>query len=230
MCTSSCFQFGLRNIKEENVKEKMVIEVGAYDINGSYRPIVEALCPASYTGVDIQEGSGVDEVCDANCLIERFGPEKFDLLISTEVIEHIRDWRKAISNFKNILKPGGVLLVTTRSKGFWYHGWPYDYWRYEVEDLQTIFSDFDIEKVEKDTYLPGVFIKARKPESFEEKPLLEHKLYSILRRKRVGTVRDIDIFATKIMYPLHRLAPRILPTFVKRFIKNRTRRKFLENA
>ena len=72
MCNIKCLEFGRRNLKEEDVKEKAVIEVGSYDVNGSLRPIVEQLLPASYIGVDLVKGPGVDEVCDANGIINYF--------------------------------------------------------------------------------------------------------------------------------------------------------------
>lgn len=139
MCIVECLDFGRENVKVEDVKGKAVIEVGSYDVNGSYRSIVQPLEPDSYIGVDIEKGPGVDQLCDACNLVQHFGMEKFDLLISTEVMEHVNDWRKVISNFKHVLKPNGVLLLTTRSRGFPYHGYPCDFWRYEIEDFQSIF-------------------------------------------------------------------------------------------
>ena len=37
------------------------------------------------------------------------------MLIATEVIEHVRDWRSGISNFTKVLAPNGVILIKTRS-------------------------------------------------------------------------------------------------------------------
>jgi len=224
MCTKTCIEFGQYNLQKQDIRGKTVLEVGAYDVNGSLRPFVEALAPATYIGVDIKIGPGVDEICNANDLVERFGAEKFDVLISTELIEHTRDWRRVISNFKRVLKPNGVLLITTRSKGFWYHAWPDDYWRYEVEDIRAIFSDFVIERLEKDPGLPGVFIKATKPEVFAENDLARYKLYSMIRAKHVVAVRDIDILLFEIKYQFRQLLHKILPSPMQRIIKKRVKK------
>src|SRR5207253_9693337 len=121
-----------------------------------------------------------------------FGPETFDIVVSTEMIEHVRNWREAISSIKQVCKPGGTLVLTTRSIGYGYHGYPYDFWRYETEDLKRIFSDFEILALEKDSEAPGVFLKARKPKKFSEADLSSYKLYSILLKKKVLGIDDKD--------------------------------------
>jgi SAM-dependent methyltransferase len=189
MCNMACLQFGEKTLRREDIENKRVIEVGAYDVNGSLRTPIEALKPAEYVGVDISEGYGVDIVCPAEDLLKRFKEASFDAVVSTEMLEHVRDWRKVVSNFKGICRPGGVILITTRSQGFEYHGWPYDFWRFETSDMERIFSDFIIENLEADPSAPGVFIKARKPEAFTEKELSDVELYSVVLGRRV---RDID--------------------------------------
>src|SRR5262245_27728467 len=113
MCHDACIDFGRRNIHSSDVKEKDVLEVGSRDINGSLRPYIASLGPRSYVGVDSERGPGVDEVCPAEQLIHRFGSESFDLVISTEMLEHVRDWRAVVSNLKRTVRPGGTLLFTT---------------------------------------------------------------------------------------------------------------------
>jgi SAM-dependent methyltransferase len=44
---------------------------------------------------------------------------QFDLIWCTEVIEHLRYPVFTVGEFKRVLKPGGVLLMTTPNQGFW---------------------------------------------------------------------------------------------------------------
>ena len=192
MCHVSCIIFGVKNLTKEEIKGKRIIEVGSYDVNGSLRPIIESWGVAEYIGVDIEKGPGVDIICNAENLVEKFGKESFDVVISTELLEHVRDWRKVISNIKNICKSNGIILITTRSYGFWYHGYPYDFWRYELEDMKHIFSDCEILKIEKDTQVPGVFIKVKKLNKFIQEDLSSYKLYSVILNKRVENITNKD--------------------------------------
>lgn len=153
----SIYRFAWRALRNDAVKGKSVLEVGAQDINGSLRPILDLLGQGSYIGTDACAGPGVDLVCPAEKLVSRFGTECFDLVICTEMLEHAPDWRGAVENMKAVLRPGGQMLVTTRSVGFGYHGFPYDYWRFGVDDFEAIFSDFTPRWICPDPQYSGVF-------------------------------------------------------------------------
>ncbi len=152
MCNVNCIFYGLKFLKDD-IKSKKIIEVGSYNENGSLREFLDFWDPDDYIGIDITKGPGVDIVCSAEKILEHFEKESFDIVISTEVLEHIKDWRKAISNIKAVCKPNGIILITTRSYGFGYHGFPYDFWRYELEDMKRIFSDCEILSLQKDPLL-----------------------------------------------------------------------------
>ena len=162
MCNPACIAFGERQLRRDDVAGKDVLEVGSLDVNGSMRDVVEPLGPRSYLGVDVRPGPGVDEICAAERLVERFGRESFDVVLATEVLEHIADWRAAIRSMKTVLRPGGVALLTTCSPGFPYHGYPDDHWRFEPEVLERAFADFDVEALQHGTSMLGVFLAARK--------------------------------------------------------------------
>jgi SAM-dependent methyltransferase len=92
--------FFIDNIKIEEFKGKRVLEVGSKYVNGSVRPLIERFCsPREYVGVDIE----------AEKLVEYFGPESFDVVISTETLEHVQNWRLVINNMKSVLKCGGYI-------------------------------------------------------------------------------------------------------------------------
>lgn len=188
MCHGSCVIFGAKNLLAEEIKGKKVLEVGACDYANSLRLIVEAYHPAEYVGVDMKKGPGVDVVCNAENLVERFGNDSFDVVISTGTLEHVRDWKKVLSNIKNVCKPGGIILITAPSKGFPYHAYPYDFWRYELEDAKNIFSDFEILVIEDDFQAPGILLKVKKPGKFTEKDLSGYKMYSIIENERTNKV------------------------------------------
>ncbi len=185
MCSSNCLIFGINTIIKQEIEGKRVIEVGSHYFNGSLRPIVEFLSPREYIGVDIERGRGVDIVCNAEDILEKFGENSFDTVISTELLEHVVNWKKVVSNLKHICRPEGTIIITTRSKGFPYHAYPYDFWRYEADDMNCIFGDCIIEKMETDTRrTPGVFVKIKKPHDFREKDLSHYELFSIILGKK----------------------------------------------
>jgi SAM-dependent methyltransferase len=195
MCNPWCLQYWASHISKEEVAGKQILEVGAWDVNGSLRTVLEPLQPARYWGIDIQPGAGVDEVCRAEDLITHFGPERFDMIVCTELIEHVQDWKRVVSNLKQICKPQGLLIITTRSYGFPYHGYPADFWRYEIEDMRKIFADYMIETLEADQSEPGVFMKARKPRTFAEKDLSSYELYAVkMPQKGKGPEPELLLF------------------------------------
>ena len=210
-----CSPWDLETVKNAlapaDVRGKRVLEVGSLDVNGSVRGDVVALGPAEYVGIDIRPGPGVDVVCDAGDLVARFGDNAFDVVISTELLEHARDWRRIISNIKRVTRAHGVMIVSTRSYGVDFHRQPFDYWRYQKEDFEAIFADVAVEDLRLDPTDPGLLIKARKPEPFVERDLSSLALYSILRRRRQRDHSRLDVAIFLVRYRLVRLLKDLSP-------------------
>lgn len=160
--TPACLAFGRRVLTPDRIAGARVLEVGARDVNGSFRPIAEALGPALYVGVDIAPGPGVDLICDAVELAARFGAASFDVVITTEMLEHVADWQAVAWNLVAVLRPGGWLILTTRAPGFARHDWPEDHWRYTAEDLRAIFGDLEIVECTEDRDDMGAFLLAQR--------------------------------------------------------------------
>ncbi len=198
MCNAACLAWATANLQTEEVRNKRVLEVGAYDVNGSLRPAVEAMHPAEYIGADMRRGPGVDCVCRAEHLVDRFGPNRFDLVICLNTLEHIRAWQSAISNLKHICQPTGILLAVMPSQ-WGFHAYPGDYWRYTPTDIAHIFSDCQVLVLAEDPAPPAlVYAKIQKPPAFVENDLAGYPLYSILAGRRVAQIRAPDFFSPRL--------------------------------
>jgi SAM-dependent methyltransferase len=191
LSNAGCALYVARSLLGEGYHDARVLEVGSFDVSGGYRSLVELHGGfSSYTGVDIVEGPGVDQVCDACDVVSCFGEDSFDVVINTDLLEHVRDWRTVVSNLKRVCRPGGVIILTTRSRGCGYHAVPYDFWRFETTDIKEIFADFELMDIEKDPREPGVFAKMRKSLDFVERDLSDYHLYSIVTRSRVKELNN----------------------------------------
>jgi SAM-dependent methyltransferase len=151
MCRVAVIEFFVESVEREEFEGRRVLDVGSKYVNGSVRPLIECLLkPKEYVGVDTEPGKFVDIILPAERLVEHFGPEPFDVVIATELLEHVQDWRLVLNNLKSVLRRGGYVYITAPSHGFPFHAYPYDFWRWEVEDLRRIFKDFEIIKLVRD--------------------------------------------------------------------------------
>ena len=136
-------------LNSDLIRGRRILEVGAYNVNGSCRNFVEGHFPARYVGTDIVTGPGVDMVVPVERLVAQFGHDYFDLVLCTATLEHIRDWRTAISQMKSVLRPGGWILLTMAAPGFPFHEYPSDYWRATTEQLLAVFHDYRHQQTDK---------------------------------------------------------------------------------
>lgn len=89
-------------------------------------------------------------------------PENFfDLICAFEVIEHIKDYSQALAEFYRVLKPGGILLISTPNKAVYSPDtkkpfYPFHYHEFYLKDLKKMLEDFQIKKIW------GQYIKGRK--------------------------------------------------------------------
>lgn len=100
-----------------DMSEASMLDVGGRNVNGS----VHELFPVySVTTTDIIEGEGVDFVVDFSIKdIPKYlsWGSKFDIVISTEVLEHAPDWRNIVENMIESTKPGGWVVITCATTG-----------------------------------------------------------------------------------------------------------------
>lgn len=111
-------------VKQYNLAELSTLEVGSLDVNGNVRWSFTG----PYIGIDFRDGPNVDKVMNAHNL--EFDNESFDVVVSTEMIEHDSAFWISLAEMGRVLKKGGFLIITTRGNGFPEHGFPEDYWRF----------------------------------------------------------------------------------------------------
>jgi SAM-dependent methyltransferase len=102
--------------------------------------------------LDIRRGPGVQMVGDAQSL--GIAGAAFDVVLCTEVLEHLPEPQKAIDELFRVLKPGGVLLLTTRFM-FPIHDAPHDYFRYTKYGLRYLLRRFEIVELQEETDAVG---------------------------------------------------------------------------
>jgi SAM-dependent methyltransferase len=102
-----------------------------------YYPLFGELA-AAYDGHDIEPGPLVKYVSPAEAL--EISDGVYDLVLCTQVLEHVRYPAKALEEFGRILAPGGYVFLTTHGV-YPFHPHPVDYWRWTQQGLEAIFED-----------------------------------------------------------------------------------------
>lgn len=106
--------------------------------NMPYRPLLEPRV-ARYVALDLPGNPLADQHVSADGttgLRDDFA----DFVLSTQVLEHVGDPLEYLRECYRILKPGGLLLLSTH--GYWmYHPDPQDYWRWCSSGLKKVVSD-----------------------------------------------------------------------------------------
>jgi len=85
------------------------------------------------------------------CNIPTENFQKYDLVILEQVLEHVHDPNKALSNIKRLLNPAGLLLITTPFM-IKLHGDPYDFWRWTPTGLKQIIEEHNYRILELNTW------------------------------------------------------------------------------
>lgn len=98
--------------------------------------------------LDLHPAAGLHLRGDAHAL--PFVDGAFDVVLCTEVLEHLTEPQRAIDEMFRVLGPGGELLLTTRFL-FPIHDAPHDYFRFTKYGLRHLLRRFDEVRIEEET-------------------------------------------------------------------------------
>ena len=117
--------------------------------NMPYRPLFERKLQA-YRGFDLHGNEMADGTISEDGRLQR-QDESVDIVLSSQVLEHVASPDTYLTEAFRVLRPGGQLILSTH--GVWkYHPDPTDFWRWTCDGLKKLISAYGFEI----TYFEGL--------------------------------------------------------------------------
>lgn len=123
-------------LPESNGEKHKVLDVGSYDVNGSYKHLFPS-DKYDYKGLDMEQGDNVD-ICVENPYIWKdLETDSFDVVISGQAFEHIEFFWITLAEMARVLKKGGVMCIIAPN-GFAEHRYPVDCYRFFTDGMISL--------------------------------------------------------------------------------------------
>jgi len=119
-----------------------IVEFGSYQVEGQegYANLRGMFAGKPYLGCDMRAGPGVDRIEDVSNI--SLPDESVGTILCVETFEHVFEVRRAFDEVFRVLKPGGILLITS-PLNFRIHGYPDDYWRMTPSCLKRMMRPYE---------------------------------------------------------------------------------------
>jgi SAM-dependent methyltransferase len=125
--------------KNFNRSEVRVLEVGSRSVISN--ALWKAHIPnVDYTGFDYMDGPNVNVVGDAHHLSKLVGFDKYDLLVSFAVFEHLMCPWLVVEEISKVLKVGGVAVIETHFS-YSEHEMPWHFFQFNSVALEILFNE-----------------------------------------------------------------------------------------
>ena len=126
--------------KKHDQNGRLVLDVAPQDHEGAAPYFKKAKAET----LDIDPTSGATHIADLCSNNEgAILSNHFDFVVCTEVLEHVLQPFDAVKEIERILKPGGLVFVST-PYNFRIHGPLPDCWRFTEHGLRALFKDYEI--------------------------------------------------------------------------------------
>lgn len=149
----------------------------------------------SYKTMDMQALPGIDVVGDV--LRPPFADASFDTVVSTQVLEHVKEPWTMVEQMARVLRPGGTAIVTTPFM-YPFHADPHDYFRYTEEGMRHLFERVGMQ-VELCSRYGGWWIV--------QSEIIKQKYVSPYRRPHPWWKRRLISVIETVCHALNRLHP-----------------------
>ena len=138
-----------RYLVHQHHKPLEIIDIGSYDVNGSYKPFFDR--PGwKYTGVDLAAGPNVEVVLQSPYRLP-FASHSVDVIVSGQAFEHVEFFWLTWMEMARVLKPGGMIFLLAPSRGP-EHRFPQDCWRFYPDAYRALakYTRMDLLEVSTD--------------------------------------------------------------------------------
>lgn len=118
----------------------LLLDIAPQDHEGA-RPFFSAAVAIETFDIDPNSGcTHIGDICLHNVFL---ADETYDFVVCTEVLEHTRQPFGAVDEIWRVLKPGGLVFVSTPFN-FRIHGPLPDCWRFTEHGLRVLLERFEI--------------------------------------------------------------------------------------
>lgn len=131
----------LKKARQLTGQPQSILEIGSLNVNGSVRSVYGDV--PKYIGIDMRAGKDVDMVLNGHYILEEFGPESFEMVICCETLEHDNEFWVTIENMRQVVKPGGWMIITNPGTEVIRHNYPGDYYRFFSDAYAYFFREFE---------------------------------------------------------------------------------------
>ena len=129
-----------------NFSHNILEEENVLDFGCGAKPYRKFFKSKQYFGIDGSLTSKADIVSLDDLPVKN---NSMDYVVSFQVLEHVPNPHKVISELYRVLKPNGTILISVPFFGD-YHTCPNDYWRFTHEGVQELLKDFTAINITRD--------------------------------------------------------------------------------
>jgi len=129
-------------LKPAHARALRVLDVGSRCVNTDFPHTYRELMPPSWTylGADLEPGLNVDLVmAGPYSLPARSG--RFDLIISGQVLKHVKNPFRLLAEMARALNPGGTIVLAAPWRHDKVHDHPVDCWRILPAGMRALLEE-----------------------------------------------------------------------------------------